>query len=78
MPHKITLKAETAAEYEIVDYTGGDSAYINGHGQITFSKLTPDACAALLSRNFPFLKKKERKEEKAALPKAIEKAAKAE
>ncbi len=63
-----------------MDYTSTkDETFVQGFGDIRFSTLTPGACAALLSRGFPFLKAKPEKAAKTLpdVPKT-EKPAKAE
>jgi len=79
MPSTITLRPDTAEKYEIVDYKGSkDEVHVLGHGDIVFSKLTPEACEALLSRKFPFLRKKEEKNTTTATTPKLEKTGKPE
>ena len=61
MANTIVLRPDTAELYEVVGYTDKDEVHVLGHGDIVFSTLTPGACAALLSRGFPFLKAKPEK-----------------
>ncbi len=69
MGKTIALRPETAELYEVVDYNSTkDETFVQGFGNIRFSTLTPEACAALLSRHFPFLKAKPEKAAAKTLP----------